>query len=92
MLFVVFFCSIVVLIGILDSIGVLKRGVEFAFGLIILISAIRYNFGADYMNYLYTFNEVSNFPDFSYLFRLVDGPFDRYEGVELGWVVLNRLF
>lgn len=92
MLFVVFFCSIVVLIGILDSIGVLKRGVEFAFGLIILISAIRYNFGADYMNYLYTFNEVSNFPDFSYLFRLVDGPFDRYEGVELGWMVLNRLF
>lgn len=92
MLFVVSFCSFVVLLGILDSIKILKHGLEIAFGVIILISSIRYNFGADYMNYYDGFKLIQKISSIDSLFSLFRSPFDKYEGFELGWVLLNWSF
>lgn len=92
MLFVVCFCVIVVILGALASMGVLKRGLELAFGIIIIVSAIRYNWGADYMNYYRGFDDIARIPNLRFLFNLFDGPFDRHEGTEIGWVLLNWVF
>lgn len=78
--------------GVLASTGILKRGLEIAFTLIILLSGFRYNFGADYMNYLQMFKEVAAYPDLNYIFHLYDTPFDKPGGTELGWVLLCWLF
>jgi hypothetical protein len=92
MLFIYCFCGLVVLLGILASTKTLKYGLEIAFGLIILISAIRYNWGADYMNYLKSFNGIARYPDIQSIIKLFDGPYDKYVGFEVGWMVLNWLF
>jgi hypothetical protein len=76
----------------LSSFGKLRYGLESAFFLIIVFSALRYNYGNDYPAYHDAFTQISKIPNLNSLFSLFDGPFDKYQGTEVGWVVLNWLF
>lgn len=92
MLFIISFCVFVVFLGGLSSLGKLKHGLEYAFFFIIVFSAFRYNYGNDYPAYQSAFREIAKIPDLSSLLKLFDSPFGKYEGSEMGWVLLNWFF
>ncbi len=92
MFFIIAFCIVVVLLGVLASTGKMKKGLEFAFFLIILFSAFRFDYGNDYSEYYKRFYNIAIIPNLHSLFSLFDGPFDKYEGAELGWTLLNWIF
>lgn len=92
MFFIIIFCLFIVFIGVLSSNGKIKYGLEIAFFFIALFSALRYDYGNDYMTYNELFNNISKFPSFKYIFGLYDSPFSKYDGAEIGWVLLNKFF
>ena len=92
MLFIVTFCIFVVLLGLLASLGKLKYGLEYAFFFIIVFSAFRFDYGNDYSEYYNRFNYIAKISNIHSLISLFDGPFDKYQGAELGWTLLNWLF
>jgi hypothetical protein len=92
MFFIIAFCIIVVFFGCLASSGKMKHGLEAAFLLIILFSAFRYNYGNDYSAYYERFHNIAKITSFHALLNLFDGPFDKYEGAEMGWTLLNWFF
>lgn len=92
MTFIICFCVVVVLFGCLASTGKMKYGLEVAFLFIILFSALRFDYGNDYSQYYSRFYSIAKIPNLTSLFKLFDNPFDKYEGAELGWTLLNWLF
>lgn len=92
MLVVLFICIFVVLLGILASIGKLKFGLEFAFFFIIIFSAIRYDYGNDYPTYYRIFQDISSRSDLQSILNDFNNLYDKYEGAEIGWVILNWMF
>lgn len=92
MFFIITFCFVVVILGGLASTGKMKKGLEAAFLLIILFSALRFDYGNDYSEYYNRFYNIAKISNLHSLFSLFDGPFDKYQGAELGWTLLNWIF
>lgn len=67
----------------LEGIGKFKHGMKSAFILIFLFLTLRYDFGNDYMGYLFQFVEIRNIRDVEYFHF-------RYN--EVGWWYLNYFF
>lgn len=92
MFFIITYCVIVVFFGCLASSGIMKHGLKVAFLLIILFSAFRFNYGNDYAEYYARHQSIAKIPSLQTLLGHFDSPFDKYQGVELGWTLLNWLF
>lgn len=66
-----------------------KLGLKFAFALITIFLAIRYQWGNDYPSYLNQFNILKGYSNNIFDFTENEG---LYGSVETGWIVLNRFF
>lgn len=62
----------------------LKGGLFISFAAIFFFSAIRYNYGNDYISYLESFKEINSIEDFDF--------FNEATHFEPGWLILCKLF
>ncbi len=85
MLLVTFFAFFVVLLSMLTSLRIVKHGLEIAFIFVFLFSAIRYDFGADYMNYYTAYQDFVRYNDFGNFLT------DHRSQQEPGWAILCLL-
>ena len=85
MYFVFGCCLIAIIISWFESKGSLKSGLKIGFIIITLISAIRYDYGGDYLAYIDDFKEASYYSISDY--------FSLDENIrEPGWFLLMKLF
>lgn len=82
MLLVLFYTFLVLLFSALSSAKVMKNGLKVSFILITIYSALRYNYGPDYMNYLRSYNDLCSHYDLTTFMR------DDVYSKEPGWSVL----
>lgn len=64
------------------------KGLFFAFFIIFVFQALRYDFGPDYMEYLDMFKEINGN---SISLSSVSSLYDITRGHEIGWVIINKL-
>ena len=77
MYFVLICCSLAILFAWQESRGALRNGLKIGFVIITLVSALRYDYGADYLGYIddsYLFNVV----DYRVDYKLVSGKLDSF--------------
>lgn len=85
MYFVFTCCIIAILFAWLESRGSLRNGLKIGFIIITLVSALRYNYGTDYLGYIEDFYEAIQYNISNYL-RLDDSI------REAGWYLLMKFF
>lgn len=85
MYFVLFICCISVLFAFLDSKKRVKNGLAISFLILSIISSLRYDFGSDYMEYVYRFRMAQNLT----ISKIISLNSDIREPV---WELLNVLF
>lgn len=73
------------ILTLLESKMRLRGGMAIGFILITFVSAIRYNYGNDYMGYFETFEQYNIF-DISDLLKFGD------TGIDVGWLILCKIF
>lgn len=85
MYFVLTCCLLAIFLAYLDSKGSLKNGLRIGFAIITLVSALRYNYGSDYLSYIDDFKEASYYTILDYI--------SFNENIrESGWFLLIKLF
>lgn len=84
MITVVLLNIVVVFFAYLESRKIFEHGLKVSFFFIFIFLAIRYNYGNDYSNYEYGFNDANKFALLSI--------FDKNLQFEPGWILLCRLF
>lgn len=85
MYFVLICCSLAILFAWQESRGALRNGLKIGFVIITLVSALRYDYGADYLGYIEDYNEALSYSIADYL------RFDE-DIREPGWFMLMKLF
>lgn len=86
MLIVILFSLIALILTYLEATGKLKNGMKFGFALITFLGAIHYDYGNDYMSYMYIYKECTSVPfDLSSILAKVIFK-------ESGWVLLCWAF
>lgn len=88
---VFFFSLIALLLTILDSRQTLKNGMKYAFFIVTIISAIRYNYGNDYMSYQDNFTLIGKYSISDIIFlqekmQFIDSAFK-----DIGAAILYRI-
>lgn len=86
MCILIFVSLLALLFTRLESIGQMKNGMAWSFGLLTFLAAIHYDFGNDYMPYYNTYNQIT-----SYSFNL-DAVLNKDVWKEPGWVLLCYAF
>lgn len=61
MIIALFVSFIAFLCAIFASLGKMRNGLKVAFVILILFSALRYNYGTDYMGYMLEFREMNKY-------------------------------
>ena len=84
MILVLFIGMLAVLFSYTESIGANKYGLFLSFVIIFLFSALRYNYGNDYLAYEYLFNEIK--------YDININIFNNFYPQEIGWLILCKLF
>lgn len=92
MLFIFFISVVAFYFSILDSKGKSDNGLKYAFIILGIVAAIRYNYGGDYMSYMEEFKKVGEYSFSEIIFlqeklQFVDAAFK-----DIGAALLYRLF
>lgn len=92
MLFIFFISVVAFYFSILDSKGKSDNGLKYAFIILGIVAAIRYNYGGDYMSYMEEFKKVGDYSFSEIIFlqeklQFVDAAFK-----DIGAALLYRLF
>lgn len=85
---VILFSILALIFSILDSLRVIKNGMLMGFILVTLLGVLHYDYGNDYMPYLYKYEHLLAI-DYSWSDIGVDG---KAPNNEHGWAILNMLF
>ena len=85
MYFLALFSVIAILLTFFEGRGKIRNGMLIGFIIIVLISAIRYDYGNDYWSYYDKFQNIS-------LYKSLSDIISNYNGTELLWVLLNFAF
>lgn len=84
---VFFFSTVCVLFTYLESVGRMRRGMQWGFVFVTILGCIHYNYGSDYMSYYEAYKTIVSTPfDFKLIFS-GDGPYK-----DPGWSIINYIF
>lgn len=85
MYFVIAISCFAIILSWLDAKKRLKDGLKYAFYLLIIISAIRYDYGTDYINYKNGFDYYANISN-------IKTAITQQYNMEIGWIILCKIF